>query len=48
MIKEKLEERLQLLEQEREQIKVTLAAYDGAIQECKHWLSHSEEIKQDG
>ncbi len=39
---EKVQERLKLLEQEREQVKVTLAAYDGAIQECVHWLKSIE------
>ena len=48
MTREKLQERLTILEQEREQVKATLAAYDGAIQECKHWLDQSKEITNGG
>lgn len=39
LTKEKLEARIKLLEQEREQIKNTMVAYEGAIQEAKHWLT---------
>ena len=43
MTKEALEERLQLLQKELEQVRANLFAYDGAIQECKYWLSLVEE-----
>ena len=46
-MQDKLQERLKLLEQEREQLKTTLAAYDGAIQECKHWLNQTETKELD-
>lgn len=41
MIKEKLEARLTQLQQER---LASLAAYDGAIQDCNYWL---QELNKD-
>ncbi len=38
MTKEKLEDRIKQLETEREQLKTTLIAYEGALQDCKYWL----------
>jgi len=43
MTKEKIQERLKTLENEREQMKTTLIAYEGAIQDCKYWLEQLEE-----
>jgi hypothetical protein len=43
MNREKIEERIKLLESEREQLKNNLIAYEGAIQDNRHWLSHIEE-----
>lgn len=43
MNKEKLEERLKVLEAERANCIQTMSAYDGAIQDCKWWLSKLEE-----
>lgn len=42
MTKEKLEERIKLLETERDATKASLMAYEGAIQDCKHWLTQLE------
>lgn len=39
MNREKLEERIKTLETERDQMRTNLVAYDGAIQDCKYWLS---------
>jgi len=39
MTKEDLQTRITKLTQEREQLKITLAAYEGAIQESNYWLS---------
>jgi hypothetical protein len=41
--KEKIQERIKTLEAEREQVKATFLAYEGAIQEAKHWLAETEE-----
>lgn len=47
MTKEKIQDRIQTLETEREQLKANLLAYEGAIQDCKHWLVQlSDESKQ--
>lgn len=40
---QKLKDRIKLLEQEREQLKGNLAAYEGAIQDNKYWLSELEK-----
>lgn len=45
MNREKLEERIKTLETEREQVRTTLIVYEGAIQDCKHWLSELEKEK---
>lgn len=42
MTKEKVQERLNTLEKEREQVKTSLIAYEGAIQDCKYWLEQME------
>lgn len=39
-----LEERIKLLETEREQVRATFLAYEGALQEAKHWLKQVEEV----
>lgn len=38
MTKDKLEARIKQLETEREQVKATLLAYEGALQDCNYWL----------
>lgn len=38
MNKEKLLERIKLLETEREQVRANLIVYEGAIQDCNYWL----------
>lgn len=43
--KTKIEERINTLETEREQLRQTLVAYEGALQDCKYWLSQIEEKK---
>lgn len=35
---EKLNDRIKLLETERDQVRSNLAAYEGAIQDCNYWL----------
>ena len=42
MTKDKLETRIKTLENERDQMKNAIHIYDGAIQDCKHWLSQLE------
>lgn len=44
MTKEQFEDRIKLLEVEREQIKATFNATEGAIQDCKYWLSQLELV----
>lgn len=46
MNKEKLEERIKTLETERDQMRTNIVAYEGAIQDCKHWLSTLEETEK--
>jgi F0F1-type ATP synthase membrane subunit b/b' len=43
MDKTRIQERLTQLETEREQARATLAAYEGAIQDCKFWLAEIEK-----
>lgn len=38
MTKEQVQERLDTLTKERDQLKTTLLAYEGAIQDCNYWL----------
>lgn len=38
MTKEQVQARLEQLQTEREQVKASLAAYEGAIQDCNYWL----------
>lgn len=45
MTKEKILERIKTLEAEREQVRSTLLAYEGALQDCRHWLGQLEEEK---
>lgn len=37
--KEMIKDRITLLEREFDQVKANLLAYDGALQEARHWLS---------
>lgn len=39
MTKEQLQDRITKLTSERDQVKTTLAAYDGALQEANFWMS---------
>jgi len=48
MTKEKLEDRIKQLETEREQVKATLLAYEGALQDCKYWLIELEKEEVNG
>lgn len=43
MNKEKIQDHIKTLETEREQLRLNLAAYDGAIQNCQHWLKELEK-----
>ena len=43
MTKDQILERVSLLMKEREGVKLTLSAYDGAIQDCQYWLKRLEE-----
>ena len=47
MTKEKLEDRIKQLETEREQVRATLLAYEGALQDCKYWLTSLQEAETD-
>lgn len=47
MNKEQIQNRLDLLEKEREQLKATVLAYEGAIQESKHWLEELDKTKKE-
>ena len=44
MTKEQVLERIKTLETEREQLKATLLAYDGALQESRHWLEQLDKV----
>ena len=46
MTKDKLLERIKQLETEREQVKATLLAYEGALQDCQYWLSTLEQKEE--
>lgn len=35
--------RLNTLQSERDQVRNNLIAYEGAIQECQHWIKKAEE-----
>ncbi len=45
--KDMLETRLKKLEQEKLNIMTALASYDGAIQDCQHWIKELENGGQD-
>lgn len=47
MNKEQIEARIKLYEDEREKIKTTLIAYEGAIQDCNHWLTELDKSAED-
>lgn len=47
MNKDKINERIQTLEKEREQVKATLLAYEGALQDCNYWLSQLETVTEE-
>lgn len=50
MDKNTILERIKVLETEREQVKATLLAYEGAIQDCNYWLQQmdkSVEVKEE-
>jgi site-specific recombinase XerD len=48
MTKEQIQERIKTLETEREQVRSTLLAYEGALQDCKYWLEQLEKKDTDG
>ena len=41
--KEKIQQRIKQLETEREQTRINLVAYEGAIQDCNYWLKELEK-----
>jgi len=43
--REAIEERIKLLQSEREQVLISLGAYNGAISDCEYWLEELD--KQD-
>lgn len=45
MTKEQIQARLEVLQTERETVKTSLAAYDGAIQDCNYWLTTLTETE---
>ena len=47
LTKEKVEERLNQLEKDKLNIMNALASYDGAIQDCQHWLKELSDGRQD-
>lgn len=40
--KEQILDRIKLYEQEKEQVKTAVLAYEGAIQDCRYWLEQLE------
>ena len=47
MTKEQIQDRIKQLETEREQLKTTLIAYEGALQDCKFWLEQMDKKETD-
>lgn len=47
MTLDKLQKRITQLNQERDQLKANLIAYDGAIQDCNYWLSELDQVKEE-
>lgn len=47
MTRQQIEDRIKNLETEREQMRSTLVAYEGAIQDCKYWLAQLEKSVDD-
>lgn len=47
MNKEQIEARIKTLEEEREKIRSTLVAYEGAIQDCNYWLTELDKPAED-
>lgn len=51
MTKDQVQDRIKILETSREQVRISLLAHEGAIQECLYWLSQmdkpSEEAKKE-
>ena len=43
MTKEKLQERMKQLEMERRQLEATILSYNGAIQDCQHWIAELDK-----
>jgi hypothetical protein len=48
MTQDKIKERIQQLEQERERVRATLMAYEGALQEANFWLQNLEKENNGG
>ena len=46
MTKEQIQARLKQLETEREQLRVNLMAYEGAIQDCNYWLQELDKAEE--
>jgi hypothetical protein len=47
MDREQILARIDLLTQERDRLRSTLAAYDGAVQESNYWLKELDKPKED-
>lgn len=46
MTKEQVLERIKELEASREQLRATLVAHEGALQDCQWWLKKFEETAE--
>lgn len=44
---EQIQERIKQLEQEREQVRLSLIAYDGALQDCQYWLNQIDDKEKE-
>lgn len=47
MTREKLDERLKNLIQERDNVKSAMAAYEGAIQDCQYWIAELDKQSEE-
>jgi hypothetical protein len=47
MNKEQIQERIKTLEAEKEKAAQLLVMYEGAIQDCKFWLTELEKPEED-
>lgn len=47
MTKEQLEDRIKTLTQDRDNLKATIIAYEGAIQDCMFWIQEIDKPKEE-